>query len=47
MTATEFLTEIQKLPLSEARQVANRLKGYLREKEETESSGGELERRED
>ena len=47
MTPTEVLNEIQKLPLNEARQVANRLNGYLREKEQTELSGEELERRED
>lgn len=33
MTPTEVLNEIQKLPLDEARQVANKLNSYLREKE--------------
>ncbi len=33
MTPTEVLNEIQKLPLSDARQVADELANYLREKE--------------
>ena len=44
MTPTEVLSEIQKLPLSDARQVANQLTDYLREKEQ---SNEEIERRED
>jgi hypothetical protein len=47
MTPTEVLSEIQKLPLNEARQVANRLNGYLREQEQTALADEELERRED
>ena len=47
MTPTEVLSEIQKLPLEEARQVANQLNGYLREKEQIVLSDEELERRED
>ena len=47
MTPTEVLSEIQKLPLSEARQVANQLSSYLREKEQGNESTEEMERRED
>jgi len=47
MTPTEVLSEIQKLPLNEARQVVNRLNGYLREQEQTALADEELERRED
>jgi len=42
MTPTEVLSEIQKLPLNEARQVANRLNGYLREQEQTALADEEL-----
>ena len=47
MTPTEVLSEIQKLPLSDARQVANQLTNYLREKEQTFLTDEETERRED
>lgn len=47
MTPTEVLNEIQKLPLSDARQVANQLTDYLREKEQTTLTDEEAERRED
>ena len=47
MTPAEVLSEIQKLPLSDARQVANRLNGYLREQEQVALRDDELERRED
>ena len=47
MTPTEVLSEIQKLPLSDARQVANQLTNYLREKEQTVLTDEETERRED
>lgn len=47
MTPTEVLSEIQKLPLGEARRVADELADYLRKKEQTALSAEELERRED
>lgn len=47
MTPTEVLSEIQKLPLSDARQVANQLTDYLREKEQVSETDEEMERRED
>lgn len=47
MTPTEVLNEIQKLPLSDARQVANQLTNYLREKEQAALTDEEAERRED
>lgn len=47
MTPTEVLSEIQKLPLDEARQVANQLNSYLREREQATLTNEELERRED
>lgn len=47
MTPTEVLSEIQKLPLTEARLVANQLNGYLRKQEQSALSDEELERRED
>ena len=47
MTPTEVLSEIQKLPLSDVRQVANQLTNYLREKEQTVLTAEETERRED
>ncbi len=46
MTPTEVLSEIQKLPLSDARQVAHQLTNYLREKESI-IARDEAERRED
>ena len=47
MTPTEVLSEIQKLPLSDAWQVANRLTNYLREKESGNEPDEEMEQRED
>ncbi len=47
MTPTEVLNEIQKLPLSDARQVANQLTNYLREKQQAILTDEEAERRED
>ena len=47
MTPTEVLSEIQKLPLNDARQVANQLTNYLREKEQGYVTDEEMERRED
>ena len=47
MTPTEVLSEIQKLPLRDARQVANQLTNYLREKELRSEIDEEMERRED
>ena len=47
MTPTEVLNEIQKLPLNDARQVANQLTNYLREKEQDNGIDEEMERRED
>jgi hypothetical protein len=47
MTPTEVLSEIQKLPLSDARQVADQLTNYLREKEQGSETDEEMERRED
>jgi hypothetical protein len=47
MTPTEVLSEIQKLPLSDARQVAKQLTDYLREQEQRSEADEEMERRED
>jgi hypothetical protein len=47
MTPTEVLGEIQKLPLSDARQIANQLTDYLREQEQRSEADEEMERRED
>lgn len=47
MTPTEVLSEIQKLPLDDARQVASQLTSYLREKGQTVLTDEEAERRED
>lgn len=47
MTPTEVLSEIQKLPLSDARQVADQLTDYLREKERPSNTDDDAERRED
>lgn len=46
MTPTEVLNEIQKLPLSDARQVANQLIDYLREQEGAMLLDEEAEQRE-
>ena len=47
MTPVEVLSEIQKLPLGEARQVADKLNDYLREQEQTPPPDEDTERRED
>ena len=47
MTPTEVLDEIQKLPLNDARQVADQLTNYLRELEKGGEMNKELEQRED
>lgn len=47
MTPTDVLSEIQKLPLSDARQVARQLTDYLREKDQKNEPADEMERRED
>ncbi len=47
MTPNEVLSEIQKLPLSDARRVANQLTNYLREKEQRSEIDEEMERHED
>ena len=47
MTPTEVLDEIQKLPLNDARQVADQLTNYLRELEKGGEIARELEQRED
>lgn len=47
MTPTEVLNEIQKLPLNDARQIANQLTNYLREKEQAVLTNEEAEWRED
>lgn len=47
MTPTEVLSEIQKLPLGDARRVSDELADYLRKEEQTALSAEELERRED
>ena len=47
MTTIEVLTEIQKLPLNDARQVADKLTSYLRDKEKAALTSEEIERRED
>ena len=47
MSATDLLTEIRKLTLEEAREVAERLANYLRERESTALASDETEARED
>ena len=47
MTPTEVLSEIQKLPLNDVRQVANKVTNYLREQEQTRLTAEEIEARED
>ena len=47
MTPIEVINEIQKLPLSDARRVANQLTNYLREQEAVVTLDEELEARED
>ena len=47
MTSKEVLSEIQKLPPSEARRVAEQLNRYLHELEQTTLIDAEIERRED
>ncbi len=46
MTSKEVLSEIHKLPLGEARRVAEQLNRYLRELEQTSLTDEEIERRE-
>jgi hypothetical protein len=47
MTATDVLSEIRKLTLDEAREVAARLENYLRERERAALATEETEARED
>ncbi len=47
MTPTEILGEIQKMTLSEAREIAERLISYLREQEKTALTIQQTEARED
>ena len=47
MTPTEVLSEIQKLPLNDVRQVANKATNYLREQEQATLTAEEIEARED
>lgn len=47
MTPTEVLSEIQKLPLSEAQQIASQLNNYLLEQKQAALTDEEIERRED
>ena len=47
MTPTEVLSEIQKLPLNDVRQVADKVSDYLREQEQTALTAEEIEARED
>jgi hypothetical protein len=47
MTAREVLSEIHKLTLDEAREVAERLATYLRERESQALAGGETDAQED
>ena len=47
MTASDVLTEIRKLDLDEAREVAERLADYLREREHEANATEETEARED
>lgn len=47
MTPTEVLNEIQKLPLNDVRQVANKVTNYLREQEQARLTAEEIEARED
>jgi hypothetical protein len=47
MSATEVLSEIQKLTLEEAREVAERLDKYLREQERAALAAEDAEARED
>jgi hypothetical protein len=47
MTTTDLLSEIRKLTLEDAREVAERLANYLRERESTALAAVETEARED
>ena len=47
MTPTEVLSEIQKLPLNDVRQVAHKVTNYLREQEQARLTAEEIEARED
>ena len=46
MTTTEVLTEIQKMPLPQMREVAEQTARYVREQERIELTDEEIERRE-
>ena len=46
MTLTEVLSEIQKLPLNDVRQVATKVTNYLREQEQSRLTAEEIEARE-
>jgi len=47
MTPAEVLSEIQKLPLNDVRQVADKVTNYLREQEQATLTAAEIEARED
>ncbi len=47
MTPTEVLSEIQKLPLNDVRQIANKVTNYLREQEQLTLTAEEIEAQED
>lgn len=47
MTPTEVLSEIQKLPLNDVRQVADKVTNYLREQEHARLVAEDIEARED
>ena len=47
MTPTEVLSEIQKLPLNDVRQVAHKVTNYLREQEQARLTAEQIEARED
>ena len=47
MTPTEVLSEIQRLPLDDVRQVAHKVSNYLREQEQARLTAEQIEARED
>jgi hypothetical protein len=47
MTTTEILTQIRKMPLNEAREIAERLTAYLREQERSGLGAEQTEAQED
>ena len=47
MTPNEVLSEIQKLPLNDVRQVADKVSDYLREQEQSALTAKEIEAQED